>query len=463
MIFDGWHLPGLDADGPMHTLEYEGVTVRAPVLDAADVEHMAGTLRARRAAVLAGAPVARIVDAVDGAAARLAGGELRETAETLVAAVARYSPAMARLVLDRMSTDWRRDAMHDLLVRELGDPAVLDGFAALPDDPGRRVMARGPALTFHVFAGNVPGVAVTALVRSLLVKTASLSKTASDEPVLPVLFAGALQAVDPELADCLAVTYWPGTDEEPAGAAAAAADAVVVYGGEDAARAVHAAVGPETSLAVHGPRISFGVVGRAALRTDTVARTAADVARATAIFDQHGCVSPHVVYAERGGQVEPVELAAAVARAFDALEDELPRGPLRTEEAAAVRQVRGAAELQELDGQDVRVFTGPGTAYTVIYHGDSTFAPSSLNRTLWVRPVDDGIGVAALVRPHARLLQSCALAGFEDRTDAVATALARAGASRITTFRELPWPPPAWHHDGAGPLRELVRWTDLEG
>jgi hypothetical protein len=26
----------------------------------------------------------------------------------------------------------------------------------------------------------------------------------------------------------------------------------------------------------------------------------------------------------------------------------------------------------------------------------------------------------------------------------------------------MPWPPPEWHHDGASPLRELVRWVDLE-
>ena len=34
---------------------------------------------------------------------------------------------------------------------------------------------------------------------------------------------------------------------------------------------------------------------------------------------------------------------------------------------------------------------------------------------------------------------------------------------RITTLDRIPWPPAHAHHDGAPPLRELLRWTDREG
>ncbi len=463
--FDAWHLPGL-GPGPhrFHTLEYDDVAVRAPVLEPEDVGRIAGAIRRNRADVLADRPVDRVLDALDAAAAALGpDGALREMAESFLPAIARYSPAMTRLVLDRMSTDWRRGPLAELLTRELGDAAILDRFIRRPEEPDRQVMARGPGLAFHVFAGNVPGVAVTSLVRSLLLKAATLAKTASDEPLLPVLFARALNQADPALAGCLGVTYWPGSDQGPTRTAAKLADAGVVYGGEEAVRSMHAAVSPATTFVVHGPRIAFGIVGRAALSRDQAARTAEEVARATAIFDQHGCVSPHAVYAERDGDVAPRDFAGLVASALARMDEELPRGKVTTREAAAIRQVRGAAEFRELDGADVRVHAGPGTSYTVVYDADPTFAPSCLNRTLRIMPVDTAADVAGHMMPVAHLLQSCAVAGLGDRTERLAEGLARLGVSRVTSFRRLPWPDPAWHHDGAGPLRELVRWVDLEG
>jgi hypothetical protein len=36
------------------------------------------------------------------------------------------------------------------------------------------------------------------------------------------------------------------------------------------------------------------------------------------------------------------------------------------------------------------------------------------------------------------------------------------GASRVVPLGSMAWPPPWWHHDGHPPLRDLVRWCDLE-
>ena len=51
---------------------------------------------------------------------------------------------------------------------------------------------------------------------------------------------------------------------------------------------------------------------------------------------------------------------------------------------------------------------------------------------------------------------------LERINEAMGEALASIGASRVTSLSDAPWPPPWWHHDGGGPLRSLVRWTDLE-
>ncbi|MBD0320994.1 MAG: hypothetical protein ICV87_11715, partial [Gemmatimonadetes bacterium] len=47
-------------------------------------------------------------------------------------------------------------------------------------------------------------------------------------------------------------------------------------------------------------------------------------------------------------------------------------------------------------------------------------------------------------------------------TRALAASLARAGVARVAALGNMAWPPQTWHHDGRPPLRELVRWCDLE-
>jgi hypothetical protein len=349
--------------------------------------------------------------------------------------------------------------LRRLLEAELGDPAALDGFVHA--GPGRRTHALGPALAFHVFAGNVPGVAVTSLVRSLLVKTPTLAKLASGEPVLPVLFADAVAAVDPDMGDAIALTYWPGGTDDAEARAMAQADVVVVYGGDEAEAAFRHRVRPGQRLVTHGPRFSVGLIDSASLEAgaDGLAR---EVARAVAVFDQQGCVSPHAVWIEDPGRGRVDAFADLVAQAMDAMETELPRGELDAAEASRIHQERGAAELRGHAGSGARVLTGQGTRWTAVIDPEPGFRPSCLNRFLYLRPVDRLEDALDALAPHRRYLQSVALAVTDARRHDLSHRLARLGATRITTFARLPWPPPAWHHDGAGPLRELVRWVDME-
>ncbi len=460
MTFDAWHLPGVEV-GELETLETGDLVCRYPV---PTPELMVESVHVLREAgqALRNRPVAELVEVIDAAAARLADltDPLREEAEAGVAAATGFSPAMARLVIDRMSADWRADRLNALLEAELGDPATLDGFR--PVGPHRRTRACGPELAFHVFAGNVPGVAVTSLVRALLVKAPSLGKLASGQPVLPVAFARAVHAVDPGLGRALALTYWPGGSLDAEWRALEAADTVIVYGGEGAV-ASYAGRVDRTRLVAHGPRFSAGLVAREAFAEPAApAAVAAAVARAVAVFDQHGCVSPHAVWVEEGA-LSAADFAEELADALAAVEAELPRGRLAPAEASAIQQERAAAELKGHGTEtETRVLAGPGTRWTVIYDGEPAFRPSCLNRLVRVHPIATLEEAVDLLAPASRHLQSVAIAGPAERRAALAHRLARVGATRITTFDRLPWPPPEWHHDGRSPLRELLRWVDLE-
>jgi hypothetical protein len=435
----------------------DGAVLRYPVLAAPDVLTTCHRLRAVTEQ-LRSRPVREIVRAIDAAAALLRSGDLHDQALEWIPRTTGYSPAMAAQVVQRMSEDWSEEALWSLLHAELGSPETLDGFV-VDAHTQRNVTAIGPTLSAHIFSGNVPGVAVTSLVRALLVKSPSFGKTAAEEPILPVLFARALQQVDPALAEAVAIAYWPGGTVEVEETLFREAEAIVVYGGEQTVESVRRFVGTAHKLIVHGPRFSLGLVGAKAGQS-----TARDVARAVALFDQQGCVSPHVVYVISDDGRAALTFARRVADELEAVSAELPRGQLSTEEVLQVREVRAQAEFGAIAGKGIELFAARDLSHTVIFDADPTFQPSCLNRVLYVKPIAQANDVIGLVAPFRQFLQSVAIAGLdENETADLALQLGRIGASRITSFAALPWPSPAWHHDGNGPLRELLRWVDLEG
>lgn len=450
---DAFYLPGFDihAAEEWFQLEQENIRLRAPVLTAGQLQQICATIVANREHLLR-CSVDEIVRSIDAAAGAIH-TRIDETTD-LLHEFTGYSPEVVRETLDHMFADWRGAELNKMLRAELGDPRALDDPVADPNIKTKRVAAYGYPLAFHIFSGNVPGVAVTSLIRSLLIKSATLGKLAAGEPILPVLFAQQLAQSAPQIAACIALTYWPGGTAELESMAIHSADAIVVYGGETAVRETLAGVTPDKHVVVHGPRLSFGVIGPHA--NQNVAR---HVAHAVAAYDQQGCVSPHLIYVV-GPEERARTFAQDVAEQLDRLRATHPRSRLSVEEAVAIRSMRAAAEFA--DAHDAALFGAENAGYSVIYERDPVFKLSCLNRVLFVKPIAATRDVPALL-PERRALQSAAVEGFSDADEAeLIRELGLAGVSRVTSFERLPWPPMHWHHDGSAPLRELLYWQDIE-
>jgi len=461
-VFDAFATPAGTASPPGTQLipgTTDGVPLRYPAVGPEWVGALCEDLREAR-------PALADRDAVDLAAVLGRVGErfldpsdpLRRESLELLPSTAGISPEMALAVLDGMAADWTGARLARLLEIELGEAASLDGFVRFE---GRRAMARGPTLCVQVVAGSVPGVGVNALLRSLLVKGPTLLKPGRGDIVLPVLFARALGEADRALAAALAVVYWPGGSAELEDAALDRADVVTAYGSDATVHALRARSPVTARFVGYHHRVSVGVVGRDALNGAGVETTAAEVARSLALFDQRGCVSPQLVYVEEGGERSPGEFAEALAAALDALEGTLPTGPLDVAEAAALHQARGTAELTEAGGGR-RILHGGSAAWTVLLESASATAVPSVGRIARVRPLAVLGSLPELLAPLSGHLQTVGVAGLGDRLEAVARGVGRMGASRVVPFTAVPFPPPWWHHDGGGPLVDLVRWVDLE-
>jgi hypothetical protein len=277
------------------------------------------------------------------------------------------------------------------------------------------------------------------------------------------LFARSLWEVCPALGACVAVNWWKGGDTALEAAAFAPAEAVIAYGSEATMQDIQRRVPPATRFVAYGHKLSFGVIGREALSREQAASTARRAAYGVSVFDQQGCVSPHLLYVERGGVVSPRAFAALLAEGMAEVQAELPRGPLPFADSAAIRQLRGTYECRQLtDDRVLLLCSEPGTAWTVLYEEDAPFTASCLNRTVRVHPVDDIAEVVTCLQPVRSYLQTAGVAVPAARLAGLAEALGRLGVTRLCALDCMPWPALTWHHDGRGNLLDLVRWTDIE-
>ncbi len=468
-----WLLPGIasDAIGAWYTLPgvaLDGAPLRFPRLEPRDMHRVMDRMLAARRTYLAGATTRDLIDLVHAARDLWLDYDdpFRAEADRILPAVTAYAPAMVRRGLDDYLSIFKRDTLKALVRAELGDLDILDGFRERRLVSGKS-RAYGPEITTHVFSGNVPGLAAQSIVMALLLKSASFGKLASGEPIFAALFARSLIALEPRLADCFAITWWPGGEAIDAQAAAfARSGAVIAYGSEAAVTAVQQQVPASARFLGYGHRLSFGLIGREAL-TDArqarqlAARAAYDVAK----FDQQGCVSPHLFYVEEGGAVTPRDWSSLLAGELDRLGRNMPRGTLTAAENASVAAFRRDAEFRSsLDPDAVELFTTPpeSNGATVVFDADPAFAPTCLNRTVIVKPITDAAAIVALLQPVRAFLQTAALALAPARRDTLADALGAAGVTRICPVGKMPDPDPAWHHDGRFNLLDLVRFTDLE-
>jgi hypothetical protein len=484
------HLPGHpeDADAGAHRGRTPGgMEFRAPALTPDAARSVADAVRSAALAAREELELSDVVEALAAAARRLTdpGTGTGRSARELLAREAGWTGEMAEETLRGMGRIWTPDALRSVIRSELEDPGVLDGFgrrepvgpgaggdpatssaAGGRSGPGRRLQRRrraaGPPLIFVVNAGNVPGVAVTAAIRGLLVRSGVLLKCPEEEPGLLPLFARSLARESRLLGDSLAAIWWPGGSGDPARDAwTEAAGTVVVYGGAPAVRGARERLPSHADLVAYGPRVGVAVVLPDAAGTEGDAASA--LARDVCAYEQRGCVSPRIVYLP--GTRDPVPFARRMGEALAAAAGEDGAPQPTGEEATAIRSLRAREEMTGYGNRgDAPRVIAPGDddlSWTVLVGGDPSPVTEGLPRVVRVHGLEDLGALETLLRPLEGRIQSLGYAG-EEGVRALAEMASRLGVARVAPLGTVAWPPADWRHDGRHQLLPLLRWTDWE-
>jgi len=413
----------------------------------ADLREAGAALRRRPARTTLDA-LARVLDGW-----RDAASPWRRALEAELPGATGFAPATVREGLARGLSVWSGDALRALVDAELGGVAALEG-----EGP---VACAGFDATAVILAGSIPMPTILTLLAPLVLRSPVLAKSAARDPVTPRLFARSLAEVDADLGRAVAVAEFAGGDAETT-AALLEAECIVATGSDATVAGIRARVRDARRVVARGHRLSLAALGPRATRGAALRRAAAELALDVALWDQLGCLSPVSVHAVDSDPAACDRVAEALAEALAAAEERWPRGRVGAEAALAIQAARDEAELRGGAGRRVAVLASRGTAWTVVREDAPELRPGPLHRFVRVHPAESPGRLRAALAPASRHLAAVAVAGFGPHSPELARGLAELGASRVCSPGALQAPPLGWHHDGAGVLVPLARFTDLD-
>jgi hypothetical protein len=378
-----------------------------------------------------------------------------------------FSAETLKRGLDDFFRQITRANLQALLVQDLGEGSCYvsrgTGHDSRRVPSATRQFWRGPEFLIHIAAGNIPNPTWMSIILGLLVRSAQFVKCASGSAFLPRLFAHSLYEADPKLGACLEIAEWRGGNADLEDALFAEADCVTATGNDETLAAIRSRLPVRTRFLGYGHRVSFGFVAKEVLSHSRAPRIAAHITDDVVAWNQLGCLSPHVIYVQTGGEVSPDKLAELLADELERREQTEPRGELPVPHAVAITSRRGIYEVRAAHSPETLMwYSKESTAWTVVFEADARFQVSCLNRFIYVKPVKD---LAELLQ-HAEVVRgkvsTVGLAAPEHQVEELAAELARRGVTRVCPLGQMQNPPLAWRHDGRPALGDLVMWTDIE-
>ncbi len=338
---------------------------------------------------------------------------------------------------------------------------------------GRRSLYRSlppAAFALGFAAGNVPG---NGLLAALLLHIANHTALDAHDPLPPAVLVRvsrqaplldpwvltAVERVDPELVQGLALLVWDYTDQELQQTLLGKADLALAAASDQTIAALDEqirATGRPVRFLRHGHKVSFSAIGRAALREDPTlpARLAA---LDSTLWDQYGCLSARVHFVEHGSRHGVADYAACLRDAMRDLARRFPRGPAPKR---FLHQAYDTYKQAEAWG-DVELLTTYDDDCLVVVDR-RTWQPAQwratvnrcTGRVVVVRPVDDLRGVPSqyLQQLPAANLQSMSIALETARALQLAEAAGRCGVTALRSLGRAAFPQLAYSWDGLLPL-----------
>lgn len=355
---------------------------------------------------------------------------------------------MANLTYERflgLAKLFSREELEYKCKTELGD-----WYEDLPALKNGTVRKRYPlGVLFHIAAGNVDGLPAYSVIEGLLAGNVNILKLPTGDNGLSVKLLSELIRFEPKLKDYIYVFDVPSAETETLRAFAELADAVVVWGGDEAVAAARQLAGVNTKIIPWGHKLSFAYVTKQA---DEEALYG--LARHICETNQVLCSSCQGIFLDTEDRETQERFGEHFFELLKRANAELGKADIGMRGKNTLRLYTDSLEVP--DGR--RILQEDGVS--VVIKEDSGLELSYLFRNVWIKRMPRREIVKRLKR-HKGHLQTCGLLCGPGEKEELSELLGIAGVVRITES-DMSRMIPGEAHDGTYPLREYSRIVEVD-
>lgn len=319
----------------------------------------------------------------------------------------------------------------------------------LPDLKGGIRRKRYPlGILLHIAAGNVDGLPAYSVIEGLLAGNINILKLPTGDSGFSVRLLSELIKIEPDLKEYIYVFDVPSTETATLRKFAEIADAVVVWGGNEAIHAAKRLTDEKTRIISWGHKMSFAYVTEAVSEEELY-----DLALHVCETNQVLCSSCQGIFVDTEAETVLYQIGQQFFEQLVKANTAVGKADLGMRGKNTIRIYNDFLEAKE--GQTILQADG----VSVYIEPDSKLELSYLFRNVWVKRLPKQQIISEL-KQHKNHLQSCALLCADEERIELVDLLARAGVVRITDA-DMSSSESGGAHDGLYPLKEYSRIVEF--
>lgn len=340
-----------------------------------------------------------------------------------------------------------RNALQKKVHIELGEaPFVWKQF-----DEGIEEKEHPLGVIMHIGAGNTLGLSAFSVIEGLLTGNINILKLPENEGGLSSMMLMRLIEIEPRLKPYIYVLDVSSKDKDVISQLIEVANAVVVWGSDEAIRAIRQLAPPSLPIIEWGHRLSFAYFTEKENNDEDLHGLAKDIC----LTDQLYCSSPQCVFYETDDMTELDHFANKLAKHMEAVAEQYPSAARPINVQAQITWIHELVKLEEVL-EEKRLISDEKKEFSVMVDYKTELKASPLFRNIWAMPIkrEELLG---LLRNHKGYLQTVGLSCNKSDFDALSSIFYAAGINRITTCGNMSTNYIGEAHDGIYALGRYVK------
>lgn len=304
----------------------------------------------------------------------------------------------------------------------------------------------------HISAGNVDVLPAYSVIEGILSGNVNILKLPAGDSGLSVKLLYELIKIEPMLAEYIYVFDVPSTETETLKILADYSDAIVVWGGDTAVKAVRQLAGVNTKIISWGHKLSFAYATLNADDNELIG-LANNICRTNQLL----CSSCQGIYLDTDSKDEQIKFAKRFFEILKKVNDEFGQADFGMRAKNAINIYNEQLE-QHYTGNTIMSANG----VSVICTNDSNLTLSYMYRNVWIKCLPSK-NIVQILKPYKNYLQTAGvLCKDKEERKLICQKLACAGVVRITSGENMSGTVCGEAHDGCYPMREYSRIVETE-